>query len=80
VLSINMIVNWFAIGLTLKLDAKDDLNPDNIGAALTTAASSVIEIINPASTKPALVKWESLAPSLSARIPSRSVTCYISNQ
>jgi hypothetical protein len=44
---------------TLKLDAKDDLNPEwtfNIGAALTTAASSVIEIINPANTT-AIVKW-----------------------
>jgi hypothetical protein len=59
VLSINMIANWFAIGLTLRLDDKDDVDPKwtfHIGAALTTAASAVIEIISSA-TKPAIVKW-----------------------
>jgi hypothetical protein len=50
-----------AIGVTgtLKLDAKDDLNPEwtfNIGAALTTAAASVVEIINPANNT-AIVNW-----------------------
>jgi hypothetical protein len=53
-----MIANWFAIGLALKLDDKDDLNPEwtfHIGATLTTAASAVIEIMNPA-TQPAIVK------------------------
>jgi hypothetical protein len=46
---------------TLKLDAKDDLNPEStfiIGAALTTAGAFVVEIINPANNTAAIVEME----------------------